>query len=77
MGAGASFKPGQTVVVFVANKPKSSRSGTATHLAKGKGAHSAKADRVAARGAKPSGPPSTRTAAVKRKGHERLARSGN
>ncbi|MES1162589.1 MAG: LysM peptidoglycan-binding domain-containing protein, partial [Rhizobacter sp.] len=73
VGAGASFKPGQTIVVFVANKSK----GGGTHVAKAKGAHGAKVARTAARGAKPSGPPSTRTAAVRRKAHERVARTGN
>ncbi|MEP7099812.1 MAG: transglycosylase SLT domain-containing protein [Burkholderiales bacterium] len=71
VGAGASFKPGQTVVVYVANKTKG------TQTAKAKGSHGAKAARVAARGAKPSGPPSTRTAAVKRKARVRVARTGN
>jgi len=71
VSAGASFKPGQTVVVYVANKAK------ATRVAETNGSRSAKASRIAARSAKPSGPPSTRTAAVKRKGHERLARNGN
>ncbi len=71
VGPGASFKPGQTVVVYVANKPKGTR------VAKTSGGQSAKAVRIAARSAKPSGPPSTRTAMVKRKGHERLARNGN
>ena len=72
VGAGASFRPGQTIVVYVAGKsPKG------THVAKAKGQPSAKATRVAARGAKPSGPPSTRTGAVKRKPHVRLARNSN
>jgi len=55
VGAGATFKPGQTVVVYVAAKV-------------GK----AKATRSAAH--KPSGHPATRSAAVKRKAHVRVAR---
>jgi len=77
VGAGASFKPGQTVVVYVANKTKGSKTAKATHVAKGKGAHGTKAAHVAARGAKPAGAMSTRTATAKRKGHDRMARSGN
>ncbi|MBC8057690.1 MAG: transglycosylase SLT domain-containing protein, partial [Rhizobiales bacterium] len=53
VGSGASFKPGQTIVVYVANKGMKSVPAKAT-------------TRTAARGtAKPSGPPSTRTTAVK------------
>ena len=53
VGTGASFKPGQTIVVFVATKAHATRS-----------AH-----------AKPSGHPSTRTAAVKRNASARPTRT--
>ncbi len=72
VGAGASFKPGQTIVVYVANKSKGAK---ATRVASAKGGQSAKAARIAARGAKQAGPPSTRVATAKRRVH--LARSGN
>ena len=58
VSAGAHFKTGQTVVVYIASKGKSG------HV---------KATRTAAR-ARPSAHPSTRTAIVKHKGHIRLAR---
>lgn len=62
VGTGASFKPGQTIVVYVAAK-----------AAKG----GAKATRSASSlRAKPSGHPSSRSAAVPRKGHVSLVRSG-
>jgi membrane-bound lytic murein transglycosylase D len=59
VGAGASFKPGQTVVVYVAGK-----------AARG----AAKATRTAAARTKASGHPSTRSAVVK-KARVRLARN--
>ena len=74
VGSGASFKPGQTVIVYLANKSNGAK---ATHLAKGKGTHGTKAAHVTPRGAKPSGPVPTRTSGVKRTGHDRMARSGN
>ena len=67
VGSGANFKPGQTVVVYVAYKAK--------------GGHSAKVKvepgARTARHAKPSGPPSTRSASVGFRGHARRAVSGH
>jgi membrane-bound lytic murein transglycosylase D len=59
VGTGASFKPGQTVVVFVAGKV-------------GRGS-TAKGARTAAARTKAAGHPSTRSAAVKPKGRVRVA----
>jgi membrane-bound lytic murein transglycosylase D len=61
VGAGASFKPGQTVVVFVAAKATRGQAGKAT--------------RSAAARTKASGHPATRSAVVKHKARVRLARN--
>ncbi|CAM5796366.1 transglycosylase SLT domain-containing protein [Rhizobacter sp. Root404] len=77
VGAGASFKPGQTIVVFVAAK-----SGKPAHANPTRTASNGKATRTAAHGKstrtaattrKPSGPPSTRVAEARRKGASRTA----
>ena len=73
VAADASFKPGQTVIVFVANKSKASKG---SHVASTRGSRSVKAARGASRGAKPSATAAPRTATTKRKGRERLARNG-
>ena len=72
VGAGAHFKPGQTIVVYVANKSKGG-----SHVATGKRGHGVKATRTAARGAKRTGHAPTRAVAAKGTRPERLAREGN
>ena len=79
VSAGASFRPGQTVVVYVANPLKGAKTAKATHFAKSKGSHATTSVRTASRGAKTAAKATaTRSATVKPgKGRERLARSGN
>ena len=76
VGAGASFKPGQTIVVFVAAKAQGAKGSRV--VARGGNAHAKGSTRVAARAAKgsvkPSGHPSSRQVAAKRKAHVRVAR---
>jgi membrane-bound lytic murein transglycosylase D len=62
VGAGASFKPGQAVVVYVSTK--------AVKGARGRDTRVAAEHRVV-----PSGPPSSRTVVPKRKGHVRFAKN--
>lgn len=63
VGAGAKFKPGQTVVVYVSTKV----------VKGGKRAHETRL--AGARHVVPAGPPSSRSAAVKHHGHVRLAKN--
>jgi membrane-bound lytic murein transglycosylase D len=76
VGAGANFRPGQAIVVFVAAKAPAVRGGGRVVVARGGKVQAKVSTRVAARAtAKSSGHPSTRQVLVKRKGHVRVARA--
>jgi membrane-bound lytic murein transglycosylase D len=75
VGAAASFRPGQSIVVFVAGKAPGAKDRTVA--ARSEKAQPRASARVAARSTvRPSGHPSSRQTVVKRKAPVRVARAG-